>query len=69
MAKVVVDNFELSEEYVKRLLAELKEEKIRKPEDLQRYLKKYSYMNDAARKCHLLISPNEKQESFALPYE
>lgn len=69
MSKVVVDKFELSEEYVKRLLAELKGERITKPEDLQRYLKKYTYMNDAARKCHLLISPNEKQESFALPYE
>lgn len=69
MAKVVVDNFELSEEHVKRLLAELKEEKITKHEDLQRYLQKYSYLNDAARKCHLLISPSEKQESFALPYE
>lgn len=69
MSKVIVDNFELSEEYVNRLLAQLKDERVNKPEDLQRYLRKYTYMDDAARQCHLLISPNEKQESFALPYE
>lgn len=69
MTKVTVDNFELTEEYVNRLLAQLKEGKVNKREDLQRYLRKYTYMDDPARKCHLLISPNEKQESFALPYE
>lgn len=69
MTKITVDNFELSEEYIERLLAQLKNKKINKREDLQRYLRKYTYMDDTARKCHLLISPNEKQESFALPYE
>lgn len=69
MTKVVVDDFELSEEYVERLLAQLKDERVRNKEDLQRYLRKYSYMNDTARQCHLLISPSEKQESFALPYK
>ena len=69
MTKVTVENFELSEEYVNRLLAQLKNKQINNREDLQRYLSKYTYMDDASRKCHLLISPNEKQESFALPYE
>lgn len=69
MTKITVDNFELSEEYVERLLAQLNNKKINKREDLQRYLRKYTYRDDTARKCHLLISPNEKQESFALPYE
>lgn len=69
MTKVIVDSFELNEEYINRLLRQLKKEKINNREDLQRYLRKYSYMDDTARKCHLLISPNEKQESFALPYE
>lgn len=69
MTKVIVDNFELSEDYVNRLLTQLKNKKISKREDLQRYLSKYTYMDDTARKCHLLISPTEKQESFALPYE
>lgn len=69
MTKVIVDSFELNEEYINRLLRQLKKEKINNREDLQRYLRKYSYMDDTARKCHLLISPNEKRESFALPYE
>lgn len=69
MSKIVVDNFELSEEYVERLLLQLKEERVNKREDLQKYLRKYTYMNDTGRKCHLLISPSEKQQSFALPYE
>lgn len=69
MTKVVVGEFELSEEYVKRLLTELKDERVKNAEDLQRYLRKFTYMNDTARQCHLLISPSEKQQSFALPYE
>jgi len=69
MSKIIVDGFELSEEYIKRLLAQLKDQRVNKREDLERYLQKYSYMDDAARKCHLLISPSDKKESFALPYE
>lgn len=69
MTKVMVEDFELSEQYIERLLFQLKGERVRNREDLQRYLRKYTYMNDPARKCHLLISPNEKQASFALAYE
>lgn len=69
MEKVVVGNFELSEEYIQRLLAELKNQGIKTESDLQKYLKNYTYMNDTTRKCHLLISPNDKKQSFALPYD
>lgn len=69
MSKIVVDDFVLTDEYIKRLLAKLKNQGIKTEQDLQKYLKKYTYMNDTARKCHLLISPNDKKESFALPYD
>lgn len=69
MPKIVIDQFQLTEEYIKILLTELKEKGIGNQDDLQRYLKDYSYMNDTTRKCHLLISPNDKKESFAFPYE
>lgn len=69
MTKIIIDNFELSDEYINRLLAQLKEERVNSPEDLQRYLKNYTYMKDETRQCHLLISPSEKKESFAFPYE
>jgi len=69
MAKVVVGNFELSDEYIERLLRELKREGVKTEADLQKYLKNYTYLDDPARKCHLLISPNDKKQSFALPYE
>ncbi|HLS22551.1 MAG TPA: hypothetical protein VK037_01400 [Pseudogracilibacillus sp.] len=69
MTKVTVDQFVLSDDYIQRLLQELRKEKVRNREDLQRYLRKYTYMDDPGRKCHLLISPSEKQPSFALPYD
>jgi hypothetical protein len=69
MVKIVVDQFELTAEYTERLFAELKDKGVKSEQDLQKYLKSYSYMNDTSRKCHLLISPNDKKESFALPYE
>lgn len=69
MDKVVVDQFELSETYIERLLQELKKEKVTDRQTLQEYLKTYTYMKDQGRKCHLLISPSEKQPSFALPFE
>lgn len=69
MSKVVVSQFELTDEYIKRLLNELKDQGVKTEQDLQKYLINYSYMNDTSRKCHLLISPNDKKESFALPYE
>lgn len=69
MTKIVVGNFELREEYVDRLLAQLKSERVNTKEDLKRYLKNYEYMDDPSRKCHLLISPNTKKESFAFPYD
>lgn len=69
MTKITVGNFELTDEYVKRLLAKLKEERIRNKEDLAKYLRNYEYMDDPARKCHLLISPSPKKESFAFPYD
>lgn len=64
-----VDNFELTEEYIKRLLAELKEDHIHTKEDLAKYLQGYKYMNDPTRACHLLISPTPKKKNFAFPYE
>lgn len=64
-----IGEFELTKEYTDRLLAQLKEERVRNKEDLERYLRNYEYMNDTARKCHLLISPSPKKQNFAFPYD
>lgn len=69
MSKIVVGNFTLTDEYVKRLLTELKNDRVKTKEDLKRYLRNYTYMNDSSRKCHLLISPSPKKENFAFPYD
>lgn len=69
MSKVVVGQYELTENQKKLLLAKLKSERINNEADLQRYLKNYEYMDDPTRRCHLLISPTDKKESFALPYD
>lgn len=69
MAKIAVEQYELSKNEIDMLLVELKDKGITNAKELQRYLKGYAYMKDTARKCHLLISPNDKKESFALPYD
>jgi len=69
MTKIMVEQFELSEDYINRLLINLQHAGVKNTTDLKRYLKDYSYAKDTSRKCHLLISPDDKKESFALPYE
>lgn len=64
-----IDDFELTKEYIDRLLADLKEDNVQNEEDLARYLKDFKYMNDPTRECHLLISPTPKKKNFAFPYE
>jgi len=69
MSKVTVGQYELTKKQVQLLLSQLKTERVRNSEDLQRYLKNYEYMDDPSRRCHLLISPTDKKESFAIPYD
>lgn len=65
----MIGDFELTNEHIQRLLAQLKKDHINTKEDLQKYLRNYNYMNDPSRKCHLLISPSPKRENFAIPYD
>ena len=51
------------------LLNELKDEKIKTTEELERYLKDHWYTKDNARKCHLLVAKHPKKRSFAIPFE
>jgi len=69
MGKIKVENFELSDDYVERLLHELKVEGIKTKRDLEKYLKDYSYTKDTSLKTHLLVSKNKKKQNFALPFD
>lgn len=69
MGKIIVDGLELTDEYVKRLLSELKEDKVKTKEDLERYLTNYWYTKDMGLKSHLLLSSQPKKKNFALPFE
>lgn len=69
MDKICVDDFQLSEQHIQLLLAELKEEKVSTKEQLKRYLQNYEYVNDPTRQFHLLLSPTKKKKNFALPYD
>lgn len=69
MKKIVVGTFELNESHIDMLLAELKNEKVKTPEDLERYLKDHSYMQDNAAKFHLLVAKYPKKRNFAIPFD
>lgn len=69
MKKITIDGFTLTEEYKKRLFAELASERVKTDEDLERYLSGYWYTKDMAHESHLLLSPTKKKQSFALPFE
>jgi len=69
MKKIVIDGFELNEEYTKRLLGELKSEGVQSAKDLEIYFKDYWYTKDNSLKSHLLLSKNQKKRNFALPFD
>ncbi len=69
MSKIKVDGFELNEEYVARLLEELKAEGIKTKSDLNEYLQDYSHSEDMTLRSHLLLSKNKKKQNFALPFD
>ncbi len=69
MNKLIVDGFELSDEHIKLLLSELKEDRINNIDELEIYLKGYWYTKDMGLKSHLLSSDKPKKKNFALPFE
>ena len=69
MKKVIVDGFELSDEYIKRLLFDLKDEKVKNEDDLNHYLKNHWYTKDHQTKSHLLLDKYNKKRNFAFPFE
>ncbi len=69
MSKLNVDGLELTDEQIKLLLSELKDEKVNNLEDLERYLEGYWYTKDMALKSHLLLSNKPKKKNFSLPFE
>lgn len=69
MKQVIVDGFELSDEYKKRLLSDLKGEGVKNEEDLQLYLNDHWHTKDMALKSHLLLCRHPKKRNFALPFE
>ena len=69
MERLEVDGFELNKEQIDMLLEELNDDKVKKPADLERYLKNHSYIKDAARNYHLLVSKSPKKRNFAIPFE
>jgi hypothetical protein len=66
---MIIDGLELTEEYVQRLLNELKEDRIKSRADLEHYLQGYWYTKDTVHKSHLLLSEHPKKKNFALPFE
>lgn len=68
MKKIIIDGFELNEDYAKRLLNELKDEGVKSPKDLEIYFKDYWYAKDNSLKSHLLLSKHPKKRNFALPF-
>ena len=69
MKKIVIDGFELNEEYTKMLLNELKDERVKTVGDLEKYVKGHTYMKNNATKHHLLMSKYPKKRNFAIPFE
>lgn len=69
MMKMEVNGFELNEEHIKMLLSELKDERVKTADDLERYLKDHWYTKDNGRKCHLLVANHPKKRSFAIPFD
>jgi len=69
MKKIVIDGFELNEDYMNRLLNELKDEGVQSVEDLEIYFKDYWYTKDNSLKSHLLLSKKPKRRNFALPFD
>ncbi len=69
MKQVIIDGFELSDEYKKRLLAELKDEGIKNVDDLQTYLSDHWHTKDRAIQSHLLLCRHPNKRNFALPFE
>lgn len=69
MKKVVVDGFELTDEYIKRLLFDLKNDKVKNEDDLNTYLKNHWYTKDNQTKSHLLLDKYNKKRNFALPFD
>jgi len=68
MKKIIIDGFELNEDYAKRLLNELKDEGVKSPKDLEIYFKDYWYAKDNSLKSHLLLCKHPKKRNFALPF-
>ena len=69
MKRIVIDGFELNEEHINMLLTELKDERVKTTDDLERYFKNHGYIKDNGRKCHLLISKHTKKRNFAIPFD
>ena len=69
MKKIVIDGFELNEEYTKRLLNALKDEGIKSAKDLETYFKDYWYTKDTSLKSHLLLCDHPIKRNFALPFD
>lgn len=69
MSKLIVDGFELTDEYTKRLLAELKNDGVKTTKDLEHYLTNYWYTKDMKQESHLLLSQHPKKKNFAFPFE
>jgi len=69
MKKIVIDGFELNEEFTNRLLQELKVEGVQSVKDLEIYLKDYWYTKDNGLKSHLLLSQKPKGRNFAIPFD
>lgn len=69
MNKIVVGTFELTDEHIDMLLTELKDERVKTAEDLEKYLIDHSYMKDNSSKFHLLVSKYPKKRNFAIPFD
>jgi len=69
MSEIIIDGFELTDEYKKRLLNELKQDGIKNVKDLQIYLNDHWYTKDMSLKSHLLLCRHPNKRNFALPFE
>lgn len=69
LSKLNVDGLELTDEQIKLLLSELKNEKVKTIEDLEHYLTGYWYTKDMTLKSHLLLSDKPKKKNFSLPFD
>ncbi|HLR69873.1 MAG TPA: hypothetical protein VK085_00400 [Pseudogracilibacillus sp.] len=69
MKKVVIDGFELTEDYKQRLLKELKEDGVKTTADLQAYFSDHWYTKDMSLESHLLLCRHPKKRNFALPFD